>query len=96
MNFLQAARHRLAVVAALAALALSGTVACNESNVCGQTEENVLRADGGEYRCTQPEDCPRSSDVFVCETDTSAEKACVSCEDTRCVRTVPIACGVPQ
>lgn len=69
---------------------------CNESNVCGQSEEQVLRADGGEYRCTMPEDCPRSSDVFVCETNVPAEKACVSCRDTLCVLNVPVTCGSVQ
>lgn len=88
---------RAGLWATLVCLALGAVLSgCNESNVCGQDEEEILRADGGEYRCTQPEDCPRSSDVFVCETNENAEKSCVKCEETRCIRTIPISCGEVQ
>ena len=61
-------------------------------NVCGSKDEPELRLDGGVFSCLKAEDCPRPSNVFVCVTDAVAEKACVNCKQTECVRTVPVKC----
>lgn len=77
-------------VLSLLVLALS---ACQPlSNVCGEHTEAVASADGGQYRCVRAEDCPRTSNVFVCTESGLVENECVSCEDTVCVRHIPEPC----
>jgi hypothetical protein len=73
----------------LGALQLLG---CNDLEVCGSHAEPVVREDGSAYRCIQAEDCPRGSRVFVCTTDASPERECVSCDDAVCMRVVPESC----
>lgn len=77
---------------ALAAMAV-GLLACNDIEVCGSHQEALLSADGGSYRCTTAEDCPRSSRVSVCVTDVSPQQECVKCEQTRCAKVIPEACN---
>ena len=77
--------------AAVAALAAAG---CNNLEVCGSREEPLVASDGGVYRCTSAEDCPRSARVLVCTIDGSPEQECVVCEREaqRCVRVIPERC----
>jgi hypothetical protein len=79
-------RGALAVTVAAAALG------CNDIEVCGSRQETLPTADGGEYRCTTAEDCPRSSRESVCVTDVSPEQACIKCQETKCTRVVPEQC----
>jgi hypothetical protein len=74
---------------AAAVLALGG---CSAGNVCGEKQSDMMASDGGVFRCLRAEDCPRSSNVFVCVNDGLPDKECVSCEDTRCVQHVPEKC----
>ncbi len=76
---------------ALAAVS-AGLLACNDIEVCGSKQENLLSAAGGSYRCATAEDCPRSSRVSVCVTDVSPQQECVRCDQTVCVRVIPEAC----
>ncbi|WP_224240114.1 hypothetical protein [Hyalangium gracile] len=79
----------------LGALVLSGTglLGCNDIEVCGSRQEEVLATDGGVYRCTTAEDCPRSSRVSVCVTDVSPQQECVKCQATECNKVIPEACN---
>lgn len=76
----------------LAAIAAAGLLGCNDIEVCGSHQESVLGADGGSYRCTTAEDCPRSSRISVCVTDVSPQQECVKCEQTRCAKVIPEPC----
>lgn len=80
--------------ALVAALGL-GLCACNGTDVCKTERVDVTQADGGSFRCVIPEDCPRPSNVSICLTNTTPEKSCVSCIDTRCVETVITLCSPP-
>ncbi len=71
----------------------AGLLACNDIEVCGSRQEELLNADGSPYRCTTPEDCPRSSRVSVCVTDVSPQQECVKCQETFCTRVIPEACN---
>jgi hypothetical protein len=42
-------------------------------------------SNGDVYRCTAPEDCPRSARVSLCISDTDLQEECLRCLDTRCV-----------
>jgi hypothetical protein len=84
---------RLLWCGALAAATAVGLLACNDIEVCGSREEIFLAADGGNYRCTTAEDCPRSSRVSVCVTDVSPQQECVKCEQTICTKVIPEACN---
>lgn len=77
-------------LAAVVATALSG---CNDIEVCGSRQETPKAADGGSYRCSTAEDCPRSSRVSVCVTDVSPQQECVKCEETVCTKVIPEACN---
>lgn len=68
---------------------------CLGTDVCKVEQKAVLQPDGGAFRCVIPEDCPRPSNVSVCLTNTTPEKSCVSCNDTRCVETVITLCNPP-
>lgn len=74
-------------------LLIGALAGCNNLDVCDSTVEPLVQEDAQPYRCIAPEDCPRSSREFVCVTDVTAEQACVSCVDTRCVRIVPEPCS---
>jgi hypothetical protein len=65
---------------------------CTPAQICGQRTEQVFQDGGGAYRCVRPEDCPRPSNVFVCVTDVTDDKECVSCTDTTCIRHIPEQC----
>jgi hypothetical protein len=82
----------LRFLSVLAAPAVAALLACNDTNVCGQREEPVLRHDGTEYRCTLPDDCPRPASALLCVTDAVLTKECVRCRDTRCMRSIPELC----
>lgn len=68
------------------------TTACRGASVCGAHSEQLYQEDGGIFRCTLPDDCPRPANTFVCVTDVLTDKECVSCDNTRCVRTIPEFC----
>lgn len=74
-------------------MAALGLLACNDLEVCGSKQENLSMGDGGTYRCTTAEDCPRSSRVSVCVSDVSPQQECVRCEETVCVRVIPVSCN---
>ncbi|HYH98626.1 hypothetical protein [Hyalangium sp.] len=78
---------------ALAVAAAAGLLGCNDIEVCGSRQETLLAADGGFYRCTTAEDCPRSSRVSVCVTDVSPQQECVKCQETLCTKVIPEACN---
>lgn len=78
---------------ALVAATALGLLACNDIAVCGSKQENLSTGDGGTYRCTTAEDCPRSSRVSVCVSDVSPQQECVRCEQTICVRVIPVSCN---
>jgi hypothetical protein len=59
---------------------------------CASKQEPVMNAEGGIYRCTAAEDCPRSSRVSLCIADTGGQEACIRCLDTRCVTITPESC----
>lgn len=84
---------RLVWRGALLVVATAGLLACNDIEVCGSKQEDLLTPDGGQYRCATAEDCPRSSRVFVCVTDVSPQQECVKCEETVCVRVIPVSCN---
>lgn len=69
------------------ALGVCGLAGCLKSEVCKSEQVQETQADGGDFRCVVPEDCPRPSNVSICLTNTTPEKSCVSCIDTRCVET---------
>jgi hypothetical protein len=77
----------------LAVAMAAGLLGCNDIEVCGSRQEVFLAADGGNYRCTTAEDCPRSSRVSVCVTDVSPQQMCVKCEETICHTVIPEACN---
>jgi len=79
---------------ALILAAAAGLVGCNSLPLeeCASQQVPVMDAQGGVYRCTAAEDCPRSSRVSLCVTDTGSSEECIRCLDTRCVRTTPEAC----
>ncbi len=52
----------------------------------------MLRPDGGDYRCTLPEDCPRPASSLLCTNNADPFRECVRCEDTRCYRVTPEVC----
>jgi hypothetical protein len=81
------------VLLVLLACALGG---CLKSDVCKSEQVAVSQADGGDFRCVVPEDCPRPSNVSICLTNTTPEKSCVRCQDTRCVETVITLCDSPE
>ena len=76
----------------VAAVALAGSLACNNTHVCGQDGGTMLRPDGGEYRCILSEDCPRPSSSLLCTNDTDPLRECVRCESTRCIHVIPQVC----
>jgi hypothetical protein len=59
---------------------------------CASKQLPVTNAQGDVYRCTASEDCPRSSSVALCVTDTGSQDACIRCVDTRCVLVTPEDC----
>lgn len=78
---------------ALAVAAAVGLLGCNDIEVCGSRQELLPATDGGTYRCTTAEDCPRSSRVSVCVTDVSPQQECVKCQNTLCNKVIPEACN---
>ncbi|XXF78556.1 hypothetical protein P2318_02005 [Myxococcaceae bacterium GXIMD 01537] len=75
------------------AAVVAGLLGCNDIEVCGSRQEDLLTSGGGAYRCATAEDCPRSSRVSVCVTDVSPQQECVRCEETVCVRVIPVSCN---
>jgi hypothetical protein len=84
---------RLVWCGALAVTWAAGLLGCNDIEVCGSRQESLGTADGGVYRCTTAEDCPRSSRVSVCVTDVSPQQECVKCEGTECTKVIPESCN---
>ncbi|QRK14265.1 hypothetical protein JQX13_18270 [Archangium violaceum] len=76
------------VLAVVAGLAGCGTSPPPEE--CGQKQ--LTDGQGSVYRCIASEDCPRSSGVTLCVSDTDVLDACIRCLDTECVRVFPEAC----
>lgn len=74
-------------------VAVAALLACNDIEVCGSRHEDLLSVDGAQTRCATDEDCPRSSRVSVCVTDVSPQQECVRCEQTVCVRVIPVSCS---
>lgn len=73
----------------MAGLAGCGTPPPEE---CTSKQLPVTDAQGAVYRCTAAEDCPRSSRVPLCVTDSGAQQDCIRCLDTRCVTITPETC----
>lgn len=73
----------------------AGLLGCNDIEVCGSRKEPLEKegSDGGPYRCTTAEDCPRFSRVSVCVTDVSPQQECVNCEATFCMKVTPETCN---
>lgn len=59
---------------------------------CASKQEPVAHPEGGVYRCTAAEDCPRSSRVSLCVADTGSQETCLRCLDTQCVVITPETC----
>ena len=72
----------------------AGLAGCGGAPAEGCTSKQLPETDaqGGVYRCTASEDCPRSSGVAVCVTDTASNEECIRCVDTQCLRITPEAC----
>ena len=73
----------------MAGLAGCGTLPPEE---CASKQLPVTDAQGDVYRCTAAEDCPRSSGVSLCVTDTGSQAPCIRCLDTQCVTITPESC----
>jgi hypothetical protein len=73
-------------------VATAGLLACNDIEVCGSRQDTVF-PDDYTYRCATAEDCPRSARVSVCITDVSPQQECVRCDQTVCVRVIPVSCN---
>ena len=78
-------------IGALVIAVTAGLAGCNPPppEECVSKQVPVTNAQGDVYRCTASEDCPRSSRVSLCVTDTGSQDECVRCLDTRCVRILP-------
>ena len=74
------------------ALGASSLACFPVSNVCKQTQVPLTQPDGGAFRCTVADDCPRQANVFVCIHDGLPDKECVSCDNTNCVDHQPVPC----
>ncbi|MCI0569906.1 MAG: hypothetical protein L0Y66_04075 [Myxococcaceae bacterium] len=61
---------------------------CNLEGTCPPGVP-LTDSDGGAFRCTRSEDCPRNAQQLVCTTDPPLDQGCVRCEDTRCVTAEP-------
>lgn len=81
-------------IGALVLAAIAGLFGCNAPSIteCASKQVPVTNAQGDVYRCTAVEDCPRSSRVSLCVTDTGSDEDCIRCLDTRCVRITPESC----
>ncbi|MFL5358568.1 hypothetical protein [Archangium sp.] len=81
-------------IGALVLAVAAGLAGCNTAPAeeCASQQLPVINAQGAEYRCTASEDCPRSSGVPLCVSDTGNLEACVRCIETRCYTVTPEAC----
>ncbi len=79
------------LVAFLALCGIAALFGCSEDRACSR---DLVRPDGGFYRCLVSEDCPReTSDVLVCLNNRTPDKYCVRCtEDARCIEVSPYFC----
>ena len=72
-------------VAILAALLLLGC----DGGPCKATRSAITGLDGGQVRCSRPEDCPLTSNLAICA-DTGEPnlptQSCVRCDETLCVK----------
>jgi hypothetical protein len=81
-------------IGALILAAAAGLVGCNTPapEECASKQVPVTDSEGGVYRCTAAEDCPRSARVSLCVTDSGSSEECIRCLDTQCVRITPEDC----
>ncbi len=69
---------------------VAGLTGCDTPEECVPKPVPVPSPQGGVYRCTSSEDCPRSSRVSLCVADTGNMQECVRCLDTACVLISPL------
>ncbi|WP_257462128.1 hypothetical protein [Archangium lipolyticum] len=82
-------------IGALVLAAAAGLFGCDTPSSEGCASKQVVPVtdvQGDVLRCTASEDCPRSSRVSLCVTDTDSFEECIRCENTQCVRITPEAC----
>ncbi|WP_146209585.1 hypothetical protein [Vitiosangium sp. GDMCC 1.1324] len=84
---------RTRIVALVLAFA-AGLAGCNATppEECTPPPQPVMNGQGAVYRCVASEDCPRSSRVSLCVSDTGTQEECIRCLNTECVRVIPEAC----
>jgi hypothetical protein len=85
-------RTRIGALVLAAAAGLFGCDTPSDEACASPQVVRVMDAQGDVYRCTASEDCPRSSRVSLCVTDTSSFEECIRCQDTQCVRIIPETC----
>lgn len=65
---------------------VAGPTGCGTREECVPQPVPVTNTRNGDvYRCTAPEDCPRSARVSLCISDTDLQEECLRCLDTQCV-----------
>ncbi|HYO56507.1 hypothetical protein [Archangium sp.] len=81
-------------IGALVLAIAAGLAGCNgpSSEECASKQLPVKNVQGDVYRCTASEDCPRSSRVSLCVSDTGNQEECIRCVDTQCVLVTPETC----
>jgi hypothetical protein len=69
---------------------MAGLTGCDTREECVLEPVPMPHPNGGVYRCTAAEDCPRPSRVSLCVADTGTQQECVRCLDTECVLISPL------
>ncbi|WNG41781.1 hypothetical protein F0U61_03645 [Archangium violaceum] len=73
---------------------MAGLAGCNSTppEGCAPEPQELLDSEGHVYRCIASEDCPRTSRLTLCVSDTDVLDECIRCLETKCVRVFPEVC----
>lgn len=80
---------RVLLLCASAGVLLS--LSCQNADSCVYVRD-LTYADGSPLPCAHAEDCPRTSVQSICVDDGVPQRACVRCDEFRCVEVLSRVC----